>query len=154
MDGGESGKVFENPPQLWAIASMLIVSSILIVASVLDSSDTFFIWLILAFIPLIVVWRMEFLHKPNSVIIQSDGILLVFRYHENKKFEWKELEWININRDANRGIFGRLNIGGMLKISKHLSYPISQQIGNIIIHEYNEMTGKHLPIKPGVVPWN
>ena len=143
MDGGESGKVFENPPDKLMIILMTIVAIISFSVGIwLQDMIFLVIFIIVGGVMVFALIWTEFYHRPNTIRIFEDGLDFNFRWSPDQSFKWEDIQGIYVSKQG----FNSISPGG-IQLKKNEVFHLSFQTANAIWHAYQRETGNTPPKK-------
>lgn len=155
MEGGESGKAFENPWNRGLFFTGVILFSIcsfgvgLIISVAIDNIIILVLGLLLGSLAILTSWNVEYYHRPCRVIVKSHGVDLNFRLKKPIFFVWSDLIAVYADSNARSSIFTDFQgYGGSLVFRVKEPYDVSYRIASAVKEAYRTSTGTY-PIE-----WN
>jgi len=100
-------------------------------------------------IAILTSWNVEYYHRPDRVIIKSNGVDLYLRLSRTASFQWDDL--IAVYSDLNAKSFMHPNFkgyGGSLLFKINQPYDVSYRIASAVKEAYKNSTGLY------PVEWN
>ncbi len=144
----EGTLVLENPHNhkwfiLVALTGIYQVSLgiilLFLVKTIVELSGPIFFWSFGGFFIVLAIGR-EFLRRPTSVTIHEDGIILRFRFLEERTIRWGNILWINPPAGDDDAWKGDWRKEGLIRANERAMYPITFKIRREIdIHYYKKM---------------
>lgn len=98
-------------------------------------------WSIASFFFIGIMWK-EYIHKPKSVVITDDGLLLKLRFGREVRIRWEEILWISASPEKGKdaeGVSGRV---GAIKANRSTFYSVSYEIGRDARERYIRVMGR------------
>jgi len=147
MSIGDNSDKFSNPVNTKFIALILIVASISIILGfiLIDGSSSHIIGSIIlvgyGVLAIILVTYREFVHRPISVIIIDDGLIMSFRFSGQKKILWSDIEWLSVSQGNSTSAQGKWDKYGSIKLVNEYFYSLTYEIAHkikITYFNYNE----------------
>jgi len=148
-NGGQPEK-FSNPISVGHFLSCIILSTALF----LIGTFTFFynsdkalvgpiiLWPIGSFFFCGIMWK-EYIHRPKSVVITDDGLLLKLRFGREVRIAWDDILWISASPGGTsedvEGVSGRV---GAIKATKGVFYMATYEVGRAAQERYSQVMGR------------
>lgn len=99
-------------------------------------------WSIGSFFLIGIMWK-EYIHKPRTVTISDDGLLLKLRFGREARIAWDDILWISASPGGTsedvEGVSGRV---GAIKATKSTFYSVSYEIGRDARERYIQVIGR------------
>ena len=95
--------------------------------------------------------NVEFIHRPMSILIKSEGIVLSFRFGKSHIATWDEIRFLD-SEPGGHSISGRLNNGGQLGLKKTTNtkrsflipvFQLTYEVAEKIKEGYREKIGRY-----------
>ncbi len=98
-------------------------------------------WSIGSFFLIGIMWK-EYIHKPKSVVITDDGLLLKLRFGREVRIGWEDILWISASTGKGTDAEGVSGKGGGIKATKSTFYSVSYEIGRDARDKYIQVMGR------------
>jgi|WetSurMetagenome_2_1015567.scaffolds.fasta_scaffold41149_2 hypothetical protein len=146
MSIGDNTEELYNPINTKFIAMILIVASLSIILGLIliDGSSSQIIGSIIlvgyGVLAIILVVYREVVHRPISVIIVDDGLIMNFRFSGQKKIFWSDIEWLSVSQGNSTSTQGKWEKYGSIKLVNEYFYSLTNEIAHKIkITYYNNI---------------
>ena len=147
MDGGESGKVFENPPdmpyvKMGVIAVTLGLLSGLLITLIMGRLEPFLIFLGVSIFALMPIWFREYFKRPKHVQIEREGVRFFFRYSRPRFIIWDEITAIRWDLPDPNSWSNRDGMGTLRIPNQTVPYCLTPAIAQKVAEAYRRNTGR------------
>lgn len=145
----ENNHTIHNPPDMRFFLMIIIISFFAFLLGVMDflylNGDLFGIVLmtLISIAGTSTITYREFIHRPVSLFIQGNGIILDFRFLKSRSLPWNEILWINAKPGDVSTIIGRWERIGLLQPTRGNPYPLTYEIAISIRESYRNQNGSY-----------
>jgi hypothetical protein len=98
-------------------------------------------WSIGSFFFVGIMWK-EYIHKPKSITISDNGLLLKLRFGRMVHISWEEILWISASTGKGADAEGVSGKGGGIKATRSTFYSVSYEIGRDAQEKYTQVMGR------------
>jgi hypothetical protein len=138
-----------NPMNKWYFLSYIIGCTLAFLFGSLSFFDkpykalfgVLLFWSIGLFFLTGILWK-EIIHRPLSVTISDDGLLLHLRFGRLVRIEWSDILWVSASPGGAKDAEGVPGRGAGIKAKGSIFYDLAYEVGCEIRNKYIQMNGR------------
>jgi hypothetical protein len=150
MDLCDNKAEYLNPINIPYFLSILMPSTLAFIFGLMNFSEggdkslsgAILFWSIGSFFFCGIMWK-EYIHKPKSVVITDDGLLLKLRFGREVHIAWDDILWISASPGGTsedvEGVSGRV---GAIKATRGVFYMATYEVGRAAQERYSQAMGR------------
>jgi hypothetical protein len=140
---------FNNPPNNVLIAGCLVLSAFFSMFLIIEIIDASVNGIILASglicVPMFLIFFREFIHRPKTIELFQDRILMKFRISKPMVVKYEMIKMVNVISTSDKKKLGQEDGEATLKIKGRFPYILRIQIGMAIREYYKDYYGTYPP---------